>query len=56
MLAFWLLILIFAAYASVVVVVVPFAANVTAGPSIHVAAAAGPAFASVDDVAVSYRN
>ena len=48
--------LIFAAYASVVVVVVPVAANVTTDPSINVAAVAGPAFASVDDVVVSYRN
>jgi len=45
-----------AAYASVVVAAIPIAANVAVAPSIHVAAEDAPAFTSVDDVAVSYRN
>jgi hypothetical protein len=43
-------------YAFVVVVDVHAAAIVAVAPSIHVVAAVALAFASVDDVVVSYRN
>jgi hypothetical protein len=45
-----------AAYAPIVVAVVLAATIVAVAPCIHVNAADAPAFASVDDVVVSYRS